>query len=103
MPVHREAWEGYVAYLRAKYKREDILKAYQEALDEFLAAAKMNPRSPLAANNVGFLYFKLNKVDQAIQWTEKAIAIDPESQRRLPQPRRPFLPVESDRRRPSRL
>ena len=52
-------------------------KRYQEALDEFLAAAKMNPTSPLAANNVGFLYFKLNKVDLAIQWTEKAIAIDP--------------------------
>ena len=31
MPVHREAWEGYVAYLRAKYKREDILKAYEPA------------------------------------------------------------------------
>jgi peptidoglycan/xylan/chitin deacetylase (PgdA/CDA1 family)/uncharacterized caspase-like protein len=52
-------------------------KRYPEALDEFLAAANMNPRSALAANNVGFLYFKLNKFDLAIQWTEKAIAIDP--------------------------
>ncbi|PYR28262.1 MAG: polysaccharide deacetylase, partial [Acidobacteria bacterium] len=31
MPVHREAWEGYVAYLRTKYKREDILKTYEPA------------------------------------------------------------------------
>jgi hypothetical protein len=29
MPVRREAWERYVAYLRTKYKRADILKAYE--------------------------------------------------------------------------
>src|SRR5206468_2406148 len=27
MPVHREAWERYVAYLHTKYRREDIVKA----------------------------------------------------------------------------
>jgi tetratricopeptide (TPR) repeat protein len=52
-------------------------KRYQEALDEFLAAAKMNPKSALAANNAGFLYYRMGKYDEAIRWTEKAISIDP--------------------------
>ncbi len=52
-------------------------KRYKEALDEFLAAAKMDPNRALAANNVGFVYYKLGKFDDAIQWTKKAIAIDP--------------------------
>lgn len=52
-------------------------KRYQEALNEFLTAAKMDPSSALAANNAGFLYNKLEKFDESIQWTEKAIAIDP--------------------------
>src|SRR5262245_28793489 len=29
MPVRREAWERYVAYLRTKYKREEIMKTYE--------------------------------------------------------------------------
>lgn len=50
---------------------------YQEALDEFLAAAKMDPRNALAANNAGFIYSKLQRYDESIQWTKKAIEIDP--------------------------
>ena len=53
-------------------------KRYQEALNEFLAAAKLDPKSALAANNVGFVYYKLGNTDEAIRWTEKAKAIDPE-------------------------
>jgi peptidoglycan/xylan/chitin deacetylase (PgdA/CDA1 family)/uncharacterized caspase-like protein len=52
-------------------------KRYQEALNEYLAAAKLNPRSAVAANNVGFLYNKLGNIDEAIRWTEKAKTIDP--------------------------
>jgi tetratricopeptide (TPR) repeat protein len=52
-------------------------KRYQEALDEFLIAAKMDPQNALAANNVGFIYSKLQRFDDSIQWTKKAIEIDP--------------------------
>ena len=52
-------------------------KRYQEALDEFLAAAKINPQNALAANNVGFIYSKLQRFDESIHWTKKAIEIDP--------------------------
>ena len=52
-------------------------KRYQEALDEFLAAAKMDPKNALAANNVGFIYSRLQRFDDSIQWTKKAIELDP--------------------------
>jgi peptidoglycan/xylan/chitin deacetylase (PgdA/CDA1 family)/tetratricopeptide (TPR) repeat protein len=32
MPVHREAWERYLAYVKQKYQREQILKEYEAAL-----------------------------------------------------------------------
>jgi tetratricopeptide (TPR) repeat protein len=51
-------------------------RRYQEALDEFLAAAKLNPASPLAANNVGFAYFKLGRHQDAIAWFQKTVALD---------------------------
>src|SRR5262249_49815486 len=40
MPVRREAWDRYVAYLRTKYKREDILKSYASTLDRIRLSAK---------------------------------------------------------------
>jgi peptidoglycan/xylan/chitin deacetylase (PgdA/CDA1 family)/uncharacterized caspase-like protein len=52
-------------------------KRYQEALDEFLTAAKMDPKNALAANNAGFIYSKLQRMDDSVQWTKKAIEIDP--------------------------
>jgi tetratricopeptide (TPR) repeat protein len=52
-------------------------KRYQEALDEFLLAAKMDPKNAQAANNVGFMYSKLQRFDDSIWWTRKAIEIDP--------------------------
>ncbi len=64
----------------AHLNRGDTLfkeKRYQEALDEFLTAAKMDPKNALAANNVGFIYSKLMRIEDSIQWTRKAIEIDP--------------------------
>jgi peptidoglycan/xylan/chitin deacetylase (PgdA/CDA1 family)/uncharacterized caspase-like protein len=52
-------------------------KHYQQSLDEFLTAAKMDPSSALAANNVGFLYYKMGKFDEALRWYEKTIVLDP--------------------------
>jgi peptidoglycan/xylan/chitin deacetylase (PgdA/CDA1 family)/uncharacterized caspase-like protein len=52
-------------------------KNYQEALREFMAAAKLKPSSALAANNVGYLYYKMEQYTEAARWFEKTIAIDP--------------------------
>jgi peptidoglycan/xylan/chitin deacetylase (PgdA/CDA1 family)/tetratricopeptide (TPR) repeat protein len=32
MPIHREAWEHYVAFLKTKYSREEILKEFESQL-----------------------------------------------------------------------
>ena len=40
IPVRREAWERYVAYLRSEYKREDILKEYGTAIAQISSSAK---------------------------------------------------------------
>jgi peptidoglycan/xylan/chitin deacetylase (PgdA/CDA1 family)/uncharacterized caspase-like protein/regulator of sirC expression with transglutaminase-like and TPR domain len=64
----------------AHLNRGDALfkeKRYQEALDEFLAAAKLDPKNALAANNAGFIYSRLQRSEESIQWTKKAIEIDP--------------------------
>jgi tetratricopeptide (TPR) repeat protein len=52
-------------------------RKYPEALAEFIAAAKTNVSSPLAANNIGYVYFKMGRYEDAIQWFEKTIALDP--------------------------
>lgn len=40
MTVRREAWDRYVAYLRTKYKREDIVKAYEPTVGRIKLSAK---------------------------------------------------------------
>jgi peptidoglycan/xylan/chitin deacetylase (PgdA/CDA1 family)/uncharacterized caspase-like protein len=40
MPVRREAWDRYVAYLRTQYKRQDILKEYEPALAQISSSTK---------------------------------------------------------------
>jgi peptidoglycan/xylan/chitin deacetylase (PgdA/CDA1 family)/uncharacterized caspase-like protein len=52
-------------------------KRYKESLDEFLTAAKMDPSSATAANNVGFVYYRMGKFDEALRWYEKTILLDP--------------------------
>ncbi len=52
-------------------------KRYAESLDEFRQAAKLSPSSALAANNVGFTYYKLERFEEAAAWFEKTIALDP--------------------------
>ena len=34
MPVRREAWEKYLAFIRQKYQREEILKEHEADLPE---------------------------------------------------------------------
>jgi uncharacterized caspase-like protein len=57
----------------ASFKEKD----YTKALEEFLAATRLDPSSALAANNVGFTYHKLEQYEEAARWFEKAIALDP--------------------------
>jgi peptidoglycan/xylan/chitin deacetylase (PgdA/CDA1 family)/uncharacterized caspase-like protein len=52
-------------------------RRYAEALEEFLAAAKLDPAHPLPANNVGYTYHKLGQYEEAVGWFERTIALDP--------------------------
>lgn len=40
MPVRREAWDRYVAYLHTKYRREDILKSYEPTVSRIRLSLK---------------------------------------------------------------
>jgi peptidoglycan/xylan/chitin deacetylase (PgdA/CDA1 family)/uncharacterized caspase-like protein len=51
-------------------------KRYEEALAEFEEAARLDPRSALAANNVGFTHYRLGDMEKAVSWFEKTLALD---------------------------
>jgi peptidoglycan/xylan/chitin deacetylase (PgdA/CDA1 family)/uncharacterized caspase-like protein len=50
---------------------------YDQALKEFLEAARLGPDSALAANNVGFAYYKLGRNDESVSWFQKTLKLDP--------------------------
>lgn len=52
-------------------------KKYQDALQEFMAASRLDPSNALAANNVGYMHYKLEEYKEAASWFEKAVALDP--------------------------
>ena len=52
-------------------------KRYREALAEFEEATRLDPRSALAANNVGFTHYRLGDMEKAVAWFEKTLALDP--------------------------
>ena len=52
-------------------------KRYQEAARAFEDVLKIHPGHVLAANNLGFTYFKLGRLDDAVAWYQKTIALDP--------------------------
>lgn len=51
-------------------------KDYAAALTEFLAATSLDPNYALAANNVGFMYFRLGQLDDATDWYRRTLTID---------------------------
>jgi len=51
-------------------------RRYEEAEAAFTEALKQQPRFALAANNLGFLYFKRGKPVEAARWFEQAIDMD---------------------------
>jgi peptidoglycan/xylan/chitin deacetylase (PgdA/CDA1 family)/uncharacterized caspase-like protein len=52
-------------------------KHYDEAARAFEAALAQKPDHVVAANNLGFTYYKLGKLPEAVTWYEKTIALDP--------------------------
>jgi peptidoglycan/xylan/chitin deacetylase (PgdA/CDA1 family)/uncharacterized caspase-like protein len=52
-------------------------KRYPEALESFLAAARLDPADAQVANNVGFVYFKLGQHAEALAWIRKSLLVDP--------------------------
>jgi tetratricopeptide (TPR) repeat protein len=51
-------------------------KKYAEALAEFKTAATLNPADAQAANNVGFVHFKLGEYAESAKWLEKTLSLD---------------------------
>ncbi|MBN1205980.1 MAG: polysaccharide deacetylase family protein [Myxococcaceae bacterium] len=51
-------------------------KKYAEALAEFKTAATLDATDAQAANNVGFVHFKLGEHAEAVKWLEKTLALD---------------------------
>ncbi|MBU2567857.1 MAG: tetratricopeptide repeat protein [Elusimicrobia bacterium] len=50
---------------------------YDEAVEEFKKALKVNPGSPEIFYNLGLVYESRNKPEEAIKMYKKALAIDP--------------------------
>jgi Tfp pilus assembly protein PilF len=51
-------------------------RRYADALAEFIAATTLSPHDAQAANNVGFVHYKLGQHEEARKWLERTIAID---------------------------
>nr|AYM52327.1 polysaccharide deacetylase family protein [Hyalangium minutum] len=51
-------------------------KKYAEAIAEFKTAASLNPSDAQAANNVGFVHFKLGEYAESAKWLEKTLTLD---------------------------
>jgi tetratricopeptide (TPR) repeat protein len=51
-------------------------KRYAEALAEFKTAATLDPSDAQAANNVGFVHFKLGEYAESAKWLEKTLSLD---------------------------
>jgi len=68
-PAHRKALEleGSLDYLHNNLGYNLLMqKKYAEAAGEFREALKLNPRSPVARNNLGLALANLDETDQAV-------------------------------------
>ena len=54
------------------------MRHVEEALQLFLEAFPLQPSSALAANKVGFANSRLERYDEALEWYEKTLALDPQ-------------------------
>lgn len=66
--AHHHINQGLLLYKEQKYS---------EALNAFLAAARIDPANPQATNNAGFVLYKLERHAEALQWLQKTLVIEP--------------------------
>jgi tetratricopeptide (TPR) repeat protein len=52
-------------------------KRYDEAAKAFEHVLSLRPGHVMAANNLGFTYFKLGRLDDAVTWYRRTIELDP--------------------------
>jgi peptidoglycan/xylan/chitin deacetylase (PgdA/CDA1 family)/TolA-binding protein len=52
-------------------------KKYAEAAEKFIAAAKLDPKSPQFANNAGYALFRQGNMQDSVQWLQQSVALDP--------------------------
>ena len=52
-------------------------KKYDQALEKFKAAVEMKPGDPVLLNNLGFIYFAMERYPDALVWLQKTLALDP--------------------------
>lgn len=52
-------------------------RRYADALQDYLSASRIDPQSALAANNAGFVYFKLGDYQKAVECLERSIVLAP--------------------------
>lgn len=50
---------------------------YKKAVEFLQRAADLNPRDETAYNNLSWLYFRMDKYDEALKNAQKALEIDP--------------------------
>lgn len=58
--------------VEASFKRQ-----YEIAIEEFNRSIEANPSNPLTYNNLGFVYFDLDMIDNALECQQKALEFDP--------------------------
>ena len=61
----------------AKVRALHNLSKYQEAIEWYDKALKIDPNNILALNNKGLALSNLGKYQEAIEWYDKALKIDP--------------------------
>jgi peptidoglycan/xylan/chitin deacetylase (PgdA/CDA1 family)/tetratricopeptide (TPR) repeat protein len=52
-------------------------KKYEEALEKFKAAVQMKPNDVVLLNNLGFIYYAMDRYDDALLYLHKTLAADP--------------------------
>lgn len=67
-------YQGYTRQLQGDLR--GAVAAYETALSDFTAA---NPGQATVLNNAGFAYFRLGRLDKAVDFLTRAVAADPEN------------------------